>query len=134
MTPTRPVSTIVRWWPALAWTGLIFAASSIPGSRFEDVGFDIPDKLVHGIEYAVLGFLVFVAARGQGSSAGARAFTIAVGWALLTGIADENYQRMIPLRDSSVADWVADVIGAVVGAAIAWRTGFEGPWVRRRGR
>lgn len=134
MTPARRVSTIVRWWPALAWTGLIFAASSIPGSRFEDVGFEIPDKLVHGLEYAVLGFLVFVAARGQGPSAGVRAFALAVSWGLLTGIADESYQRLIPLRDPSVADWVADVLGAAVGAAIAWRTGFEGPLVRRRDR
>lgn len=134
MTPAGRVSTIDRWWPALVWTGLIFVASSIPGSKLDDVGFEIPDKLVHGIEYAVLGFLVFVAARGQGPTAGVRAFALALAWGLVAGTADENYQRLTPLRDPSVADWLADVIGTAVGAAVAWRTGFQGPWVRRRNR
>jgi VanZ family protein len=134
LTPTRRVSTIGRWWPALVWTGLIFTASSIPGSKLDDVGFDFPDKLVHGIEYAILGFLVFSAVRSEGSSGAARAFVVALSWAWLTGIADENYQRLIPLRDPSLADWWADVVGAVVGAAIAWRIGFRGPWARRRER
>jgi VanZ family protein len=124
----------VRWWPVLVWTGLIFAASSIPGSKFGDVGFEFSDKIVHGVEYGVLGFLVFLAARPEISPAGLSAFAVALVWVMLTGLVDENYQRLIPLRDSSLADWWADVLGGAIGAAVAWRTGYKGPWTRRRDR
>jgi VanZ family protein len=131
LTPDNHVSTIGRWWPALLWTGLIFAASSVPGSRLDDVGLEIPDKLVHGIEYAVLGFLVFGGARGPGQRSRARSFLLALLAAAVIGIADENYQRLIPYRDTSLADWGADVLGAACGAGLAWATRFEGLRVRR---
>jgi VanZ family protein len=134
LTPDRRVSNIHRWWPALAWTGLVFAASSIPGSTLEDTGLEIPDKLIHGIEYSVLGFLVFGAARAEGHAAAGRAFFVAVAWAMATAALDENYQRLTPMRDPSFGDWLADAIGAAVGAAIAWRSRFEGRWARRRQR
>jgi VanZ family protein len=134
LTPTGPVSTIGRWWPALAWTALIFGASSIPGSRLEDVGFRIPDKLVHGLEYAVLGALLCGILRAGARRPEWRAFLIAVALGALVGALDENYQRLIPLRDSSFADWIADLVGCAAGAALAWRTGFSGLRRPRRDR
>jgi VanZ family protein len=134
LTPTGRVSTIGRWWPALLWTVLIFAASSVPGSRLEDVGLSIPDKLVHGIEYAILGFLVFAAFRSSGTRVRSRAFVLALLSSAAIGAVDETYQRLISLRDPSLADWCADLIGAAVGAGLAWRTGFEGRRARRSKR
>jgi len=128
LTPPGHVSTIGRWWPVLVWTAVIFAASSVPGSRLDDVGLEIPDKLVHGVEYAVLGFLAFRS--GPGSRA--RAFVLAVLIGIGVGILDENYQRIIPLRDSSAADWLADGLGTAVGAGVAASNRFAGPRGRRR--
>ena len=129
MTPTRRVSTIGRWWPALVWTALIFTASSIPGSRLDEVGLRIPDKLVHGLEYAVLGALLMRPLRAGPSR---YAFVVAVVLGALVGAVDENYQRLIPMRDSSIADWMADLVGSAAGAAVAWWSVRYGRPGRRR--
>jgi len=132
LTPQVAVSTIGRWWSVLVWIGLIFAASSVPGSTLDDVGIEIPDKIVHGFEYAVLGLLAFGARRQSRPREGRRAFLVAVAIGAAVGIVDENYQRLIPLRDASVADALADLVGAVIGSAIAWHFGFRGLPPRRR--
>ena len=128
MTPAGHVSTIGRWWPVFAWTAVIFAASSVPGSRLDDVGFDVPDKLIHGLEYSVLGFLAFRASSGSRTGAFAGAVLIGIG----VGALDENYQRLIPLRDSSAADWLADGLGAAVGAGVSAGKRFVDQRGRRR--
>lgn len=114
----RAVSTIQRWWPPLVWAGLILGMSSVPGSQLDDVGLPVPDKLVHAIEYAVFGALV-VRAREGGGAASRRAALVAVLAGTLLGALDENYQRLVPQRDPSWADWVADVGGSGLGALLA---------------
>ena len=128
MTPAGHVSTIGRWWPVFAWTAVIFAASSVPGARLDDVGLEIPDKLVHGLEYSVLGYLAFRARPGSGT----RAFVVAVLIGIGVGALDENYQRIIPLRDSSAADWLADGLGAAFGAGVSAGKRFVDQRGRRR--
>ena len=128
MTPASHVSTIGRWWPVLAWTAVIFAASSVPGSRLDDVGVEIPDKVVHGLEYGILGFLAF----RSGPRGGARAFFLALLIGVGVGFLDESYQRIIPLRDSSAADWLADVLGTAFGAGVAASIRYAGLRGRRR--
>ena len=112
------VSTIQRWWPALAWAGLILGMSSVPGSRLDDVGLQVPDKLVHAVEYAVLGVLALRAATDRGPVS-RRAFWLAIAFAALIGVLDENYQRLVPQRESSAADWVADLVGTFAGVSLA---------------
>ena len=123
MTPNQRVSTIGRWWPVLAWTAIIFAASSVPGSNFENVRFDVPDKAVHALEYAVLGFLAFRRARVKGGTSAGKALGVALLIGIGVGFLDENYQRMIPLRETSAYDWLADGLGTVAGAGLA--AGFD---------
>lgn len=121
MTPSRRLSTIGRWSPVLLWYVLILSVSSISGERLNDVAIDVPDKLVHAVEYGVLGFLVvrqrfLVSARPV-----LRAVLGAVAVVAVLGAIDEIYQSFIPLRTTSVGDWVADVLGAAAGAWIATR-------------
>jgi VanZ family protein len=126
LTPNQRVSTIGRWWPVLAWTAVIFGASSVPGSNFEDVGFDFPDKAAHAIEYAVLGFIAYRRARVKGGASAGRAFGVALLIGIGVGFLDENYQRMIPLRETSAYDWLADGLGTAAGAGLAAGFGKAG--------
>ena len=59
---------------------------------------------------------------------------VAAALGALVGAVDENYQRLIPLRDPSFADWIADLVGTTSGAALAWWSGFSGLAGRRRHR
>ena len=125
MTASRPVSTIERWWPVFLWSGVIFTMSSIPGSRLDDVGFSVPDKLVHALEYALLGFLMLRASTRGGIDLDRRAVAVVLLIGICVGALDENYQRLVPQRDSSAKDWVADVVGVAFGvlfaAGLVWR-------------
>lgn len=100
---------------ALVWAALIFAASSQPGSA---VGLSHPwDKLAHLASYAVLSGLLRAAGLGSGW-----AFALAV----LYGASDEWHQRFVPGRDASLADWVADTVGAGLGAWLSRRKRVSG--------
>jgi VanZ family protein len=88
------------------------SAQSDPES-FVGVRLRLPDKLVHGIEYAAGGFL---AAGAFASSRRARAWTAAVAFCTLWGVSDEVHQGFVPGRDVSSLDLAADVTGAGLGA------------------
>ncbi len=98
-----------RVWGALAllYMAGIFWLSSQPGPA---VGLPHPwDKLAHAAEYAGLGFLL---ARATGAPAPA--------WLLaaLYGAGDEFHQAFVPGREASPLDWLADALGALLGAAL----------------
>ncbi len=126
MTPSAPLPTILRWSPVLAWYAVILAVSSISGRRLDDVGIEVPDKLVHAGEYAVLGLLVVRQRAAVAPPGAARAIAVAVAVAAVLGAVDETWQGFVPHRTPSVADWVADVIGGALGAWVATR------WFRSR--
>ena len=107
------------WAPPLLYMGLIFGISSmeqppLPMPEFE--WFTI-DKLYHFVEYAILGGLLALAF----AKAPPRGFRAKWGWgaaaliAILYGASDEWHQTFVPGRLATVADWVADVIGTIVG-------------------
>ena len=72
------------------------------------------DKLGHAAFYLVLGGLT---ARALGRRRRGVAWSIAVGFALLYGGALEVGQAFVD-RDPNLWDWIADGIGAAVGAAL----------------
>lgn len=100
------------WWAAAAWAASIFAlsASSDVGQA---LGFleGVPgiDKIAHAGSYAVLGGLLRVAT-GRGGAAVA----LAAGY----GVTDEVHQAFVPGRTPDPLDWLADVAGATMGAAL----------------
>lgn len=116
-----PAAQWLRYWfPVIAYITLIFYLSSLshpeerlPNFLFEQLG----DKLLHGIEYAVLAVLCYRAFRwAAGPQAGEYAVMLAVVSTSLYGLTDEFHQAYVPLRESSFADWIADTTGAVIGA------------------
>jgi VanZ family protein len=117
-TATRRV--IVAWGPVVAYMGLIFALSSMPGGPKWLPLFPFADKGAHFVEYGGLGFLASRAARlsfpGK-TAARLVAFSslISVGFA----ISDELHQAFVPgRRGGDVGDLTADAIGALVGAVV----------------
>lgn len=98
----------------MAWAALLFALSSLPGGRVPTSPLSFPgdDKVVHAGVYAVLGGLLRVATGRTGA-----AVTLAAAY----GASDEFHQSFVPGRDADVLDWLADVAGAVLGAAFAAR-------------
>jgi VanZ family protein len=74
------------------------------------------DKLLHLMEYGGLALLLARALVGDGRSWRAAL----VGATLLAsayGATDEYHQSLVPGRESSVLDWSADTLGAIVGVA-----------------
>jgi len=105
-----------RWAAAAAWGALIVAGSSVPASDFPaPLPFAQADKLIHAGEYAVLAALL-AWALGSSRRTPLRSFALALAAAALFGASDELHQRLVPGRDSSLADLAADVAGAALGA------------------
>lgn len=119
MTPSGALPTIQRWSPVALWCLAILGASSIPGSSLGRVGFDPPDKLIHAIEYAGLGFLALRQQLGERSISRRRAVITALLLAVSVGALDETYQRLVPQRTPSWGDLLADAVGGSVGVFLA---------------
>ncbi len=108
------------WVPAVVYVGLIFAVSSIPGSVFCVMPLKIFDKAAHAVEFTGLGLFLMIAFRGSLPDTLKRhAVLFAMGAGFLVGIMDELYQLTVPGRAVEFLDWVADVVGVVVGCTTA---------------
>ena len=106
--------------PLLLYLGLIFFISSRPNLRPPGVDIFLMDKMIHFMEYFILGVLLFV---GIGraiiqSKFGTFVFLFAVGSSV--GALDEMFQSYIPGRNSSIYDFFADTIGVGTGLGIAF--------------
>jgi VanZ family protein len=98
---------------------LILVATTVP---FTDFVLRTPtlwlDKLVHGVLYLVLGWLVGAAV----CAAGRRTFwvwVIALLALFVFALVDEVHQMWLPGRVASLGDWCADALGATIGLTVA---------------
>ena len=93
----------------------IIIGSSIPGGSVPDVFHLTWDKLLHLIEYSILGVLGFryFSVMLQQPLFGIIIFGVTVG------IIDEIYQGIIPGRFTSSTDVIADALGVISGALIS---------------
>jgi len=118
------VQVLWYWVPVALYAGAIFflSAQSHPEEHLPSFLLkDVSDKVLHAVEYAVLGGLCYRAFRwGLSEQMAARALIIAIVTASLYGVTDEVHQLFVPFRESSWQDWLADTIGAVIGAS-SWR-------------
>ena len=121
------VQVLWYWVPVALYAGAIFflSAQSHPEEHLPSFLLkDVSDKVLHAVEYAVLGALCYRAFRwGLNGQVAARALIIAIVAASLYGVTDEVHQLFVPFRESSWLDWLADTIGAVIGA-LSWRFFF----------
>lgn len=103
----------VAWGLFAAWAAGVWWLSSRtdPG---EDLDVDVPDKVAHGLEFAVGGFLARRAFSSVRASAAAPALLTCAAW----GAVDECHQGHVPGRETDPWDLVADVTGAAAGVAV----------------
>jgi len=131
---------LAAWLPAVLWAGVIFGASSIPGTQIPSVDLPQADKLAHLLVYAVLGALLLralrVRARRQQAGRQTEEAQALLGWrhwrrqagvavliATLYGVSDEIHQHWTPNRTPDWHDVVADALGGGLGtlALVAMR-------------
>ena len=103
------------WLAPVLYLAGIFYMSSMPNPLFAPPDFRWGDKVAHFSAYAGLGALLCRAYRGSGLT-GAAAFWLTVLTAGLYGASDEWHQSFVPNRSADPADWIADTLGALVGA------------------
>jgi VanZ family protein len=112
------------WVPVAFYAGAIFyfSAQSHPDEQLPSFLFiQISDKVLHAVEYGILSLLCYRTFRWAAGPAVARqAVVLAIVTSSLYGITDEVHQAFVPFRESSWLDWLADTIGAAIGA-LSWR-------------
>ncbi|HET6361001.1 MAG TPA: VanZ family protein [Gemmatimonadota bacterium] len=111
----------MRAWLAVGvWMTVTAILSTFPVEGLQP---NVPDadKIGHAAVYAVLGFLCAVAWHRHGSSHPA-VVERSMALALLFGALMELAQSLVD-RDPSMADWIADGVGALLGIGFwkAWR-------------
>ena len=101
----------------LVWMTIIFIGSSIPG---DDIPSEMPpDYLMHFTEYTILGGLIYwwcieKILVSRASMSILFSSILSSGY----GLFDEFHQYFVPGRSPDMADWMADTMGGLCGAAI----------------
>ncbi len=116
------------WLPALGWAGLLFFLSSQPASDLPGPWFLSNDKLNHAVAFGILAACAAFAFRLGHLWHMPRAAWGAVLVTALYGLSDEIHQHFTYSRTPDVRDWLADLSGALMVAALLLL------WHRRRHR
>jgi VanZ family protein len=111
---------LLTWTAVIVWAAGIFYLSSIPSYHPTPPPFPFADKVVHFGLYFVLGALLCAALHRTPLRRGI-IVAGAIAIAALYGASDEWHQTFVFGRNASVADWVADALGACAGVALVWR-------------
>lgn len=122
------MTTKASRWLAVLFAVAVVTGSSLPGSSLPDLGSHQIDKVLHFLQYAILGYLV---TRGWGPCRHDKPDRLGT-WllvVLMVGFAalDEFHQNWIPGRSVEFWDWVADATGVIISFLLA-------VWVNRRMR
>ena len=116
------------WFPVVLYCCIIFGVSAIPNVQVPQTVF-ISDKLVHMCEYAILAVLFARAIRHASQTEWfLLIWVIAIFFVAFYGITDEFHQSYVAGRSSDLADWLADIIGGSIGAAVYlfWKVKSQG--------
>lgn len=114
--PPTAASRALRWGALLVWAATVWTLSSRSDPK-GDLRFpwEVPDKLVHGLEFAVGGALAAAAFRTTALRSPALAAVVACA---VWGCVDEIHQGFVPGRSTEAGDLIADVTGAALGAIL----------------
>ncbi len=108
----RQLALILFW----SWNIVVFQGAILPGNRIPRFLFRFNDKLLHAVEYFILFFAAFSAFRmARRAWLRCRPLFNSLLWCFWMGLLTEWVQAFVPDRHPSVADWVADFVGAVLG-------------------
>src|SRR5215831_1574448 len=112
------------WAPVLGYAAAIYYFSSLPKPEEQLPEFvrDLSDKLLHVLEYGILGALWYRAFRwAAGPRIAGSAVLLAVVAGSIYGMTDEVHQAFVPMRTASLLDWIADSLGTVIGVrGLSW--------------
>ncbi len=103
------------WFPVLAYSGIIFYVSSL---QIGSVAADSNDKIVHLVEYSLLGYLFARALKATANSSRKTIVFSTVLFALFFGISDEFHQSFVPTRQCEAGDAAADTAGGFLGVMV----------------
>jgi len=123
---------VFAWAPLIGYAALMFYFSSRSSLPKFLPSFYLSDKLMHGIEYAIFGALVFHAIQDSPKppETGKKVIILSILLVILYGISDETHQYYVPNRDASFYDLIADVVGGCVGIFAA--LSLKNRWNRER--
>ena len=115
----RTTGFIVSVVPAILYASLLFWISSLSQPNAPDFGLEWGDKINHAGAFAIMTVLWF---RASGwfypETSDTRRLMSVVFLVALYGATDEIHQSYVPGRFADLSDWIADIIGAVLAAAI----------------
>ena len=103
--------------PAIAYAIAIFVFSSLPSSEFPHLPFPNFDKIVHFFEFGLFGIFLYRAFRLYSPFRAPYLLTLVSG--IPYAALDEFHQYFVPGRNCSAADFVFDVLGIVLFAAVS---------------
>lgn len=108
----------------LCWAIAILWLSSLTPRELPESAFLLWDKLNHVLAFAVGGWLAATALRvSRPTMPVTGALTAAIILISAFGVVDETVQTLTPGRTGGdLRDWIADVIGAVIGALLSLST------------
>ena len=98
----------------LIYMVVILGLSSLPGDNIPKSWLLSFDKLIHLIEYFILGLLLMKSMK----SISTKMLMIVIPFGIFFGIVDEYLQSFISGRFSSGLDVLADTIGVVIGSLL----------------
>ena len=107
---------------ALTWMGIIFYVSSLSQESASDtirLG-DFGSYAAHFGAYAILATLFSLSIWGWKLGYQLRWVAIAAVFAVLYGVSDEFHQPFVVGRSATIADVIADAIGATFSATCLW--------------
>lgn len=121
--PRRKLAGIL-WSGLLCWAGIVLWISLLSPQELPDVAFLIWDKLSHFIVYLLGGWLAASALRvSRPQAAVAGQVVLAAILVGAFGALDESVQTFTLGRaGGDIHDWIADLLGAVVGALASLAT------------
>jgi VanZ family protein len=98
----------------------IFIQSSFP-SPDQMPHWHNSDKLLHAIAYGILAALFFRAFYFQTNQrwGSVLLFLVSALVSGLYGLSDEWHQSFVPARSADWVDWLADLLGAVIGSGLS---------------
>jgi VanZ family protein len=110
-------SIIIFKSPAVLYAVIIFIFSSLPGNDIPTLNIQFGDKIIHTLEYIILGILLYNAFRYPVPFSKPVILTLVCG--ILYALSDEIHQFFVPGRFCDLYDFLADATGIIISAFLS---------------